>query len=729
MSEATITNSAQGSYPTTGGGRPSKVAIIGAGAVGSTLAYACVTKGVAREVVLQDIVKSKVEAEALDIAQGIQFTSAGSVSGSDDPEICRDADVIAITAGAKQKPGQSRLELAGATVGIMEKILPKLVEVAPHAIFLLVANPVDVVTYCAKKITGLPENQVFGSGTVLDTARMRYLISLETGTATQNIHGYIAGEHGDSEVALWSSTEIGGVPITQWGKTTSGGEFDEEVRERIAHDVVRSAALGTRNRPLAPAGLPEPVARALHAASGPELVLEAAAAYALAQRGTIPSAPVTALELPAASSAPVMPDEMSDLLARMLTLRGQDELVTRTLRLIRRRGLRLPPNLLTRVASRFSDEHRTLVVDLMDARARAIFAMDGRWAGLIDEVESSSAPPDPVHWESGTGRERAAHLARVRAHDPAAGRALLADGAWLEARAAEREQILAALSTGLGPQDEALLEARLDDRAESVRRTAADLLRRLPSSALVRRTEALARTHVVVTKRFLRAPRVELLPVALTDELARDQYPARAHRASAALTRALEMVARVPTGRWRRLVGLSAVELLEAEVRCEGQRTDLSEALTRAALQWEDGKLASALVDRAPTATATRLVALLDTPDRDAFIDRLVAAGQCLRAAATCEAWPLTLSPKHSGLIARCIVEAAAPSRRASERSLLTALGGLLPGRCAPEAVEDALAILEAAPAEALQTSDMRTIMTALELRRELLGMTNQEAP
>ena len=173
-----ITTTAEGSYPTNRSGRPSKVAVIGAGAVGSTLAYACVTKGVARVVVLQDIVKEKVEAEALDIAQGIQFTSAGSVSGSDDPEICRDADVIAITAGAKQKPGQSRLELAGATVGIMEKILPKLVEVAPNAIFVLVANPVDVVTYCAKKITGLPENQVFGSGTVLDTARMRYLISL-----------------------------------------------------------------------------------------------------------------------------------------------------------------------------------------------------------------------------------------------------------------------------------------------------------------------------------------------------------------------------------------------------------------------------------------------------------------------------------------------------------------------------------------------------------------------
>ena len=123
----------------------------------------------------------------------------------------------------------------------MEKILPKLVEVAPNAIFVLVANPVDVVTYCAKKITGLPENQIFGSGTVLDTARMRYLVSLETGTAVQNIHGYIAGEHGDSEVALWSSAQIGGVPLTQWGPTLDGGHFDQEKRDRIAYDVVRSA--------------------------------------------------------------------------------------------------------------------------------------------------------------------------------------------------------------------------------------------------------------------------------------------------------------------------------------------------------------------------------------------------------------------------------------------------------------------------------------------------------
>ncbi|WP_067782825.1 L-lactate dehydrogenase [Actinomyces vulturis] len=242
MSEAPITNAAEGSYPTKPrSGHPSKVAIIGAGAVGSTLAYACVMKGVAREVVLQDIAKEKVEAEALDIAHGIQFTPAASVAGSDDVEICRDADVVVITAGAKQKPGQSRLDLAGATVGIMEKILPNLLKVAPNAVYILVANPVDVVTYCSLKISGLPENQMFGSGTVLDTSRLRYLVSLETGTAVQNIHGYIAGEHGDSEVPLWSSAQIGGVPLQHWGPTIDGGFFDQAKRDRIAHDVVRSA--------------------------------------------------------------------------------------------------------------------------------------------------------------------------------------------------------------------------------------------------------------------------------------------------------------------------------------------------------------------------------------------------------------------------------------------------------------------------------------------------------
>ena len=220
-------NKAQTLYPSKSSGRPSKIAIIGAGAVGTAVAYACAMRGDARSIVLQDINKPKVEAEALDMAHGIQFTPAGSIEGSDDVEIVRGSDLIIVTAGAKQQPGQSRLELAGSTVNLMKKIVPNLQNVAPDARFMFVTNPVDVVTYVALKLTGLPRNQVFGSGTVLDTSRLRYLVSRETGVATQNIHAYVAGEHGDSEVALWSSAEI--------------GTFDAALRNSIAQEVVQSA--------------------------------------------------------------------------------------------------------------------------------------------------------------------------------------------------------------------------------------------------------------------------------------------------------------------------------------------------------------------------------------------------------------------------------------------------------------------------------------------------------
>ena len=185
-------NKAQTLYPSKSSGRPSKIAIIGAGAVGTAVAYACAMRGDARSIVLQDINKPKVEAEALDMAHGIQFTPAGSIEGSDDVEIVRGSDLIIVTAGAKQQPGQSRLELAGSTVNLMKKIVPNLQNVAPDARFMFVTNPVDVVTYVALKLTGLPRNQVFGSGTVLDTSRLRYLVSRETGVATQNIHAYVA---------------------------------------------------------------------------------------------------------------------------------------------------------------------------------------------------------------------------------------------------------------------------------------------------------------------------------------------------------------------------------------------------------------------------------------------------------------------------------------------------------------------------------------------------------
>ncbi|UNX55957.1 L-lactate dehydrogenase [Georgenia sp. TF02-10] len=221
--------------------RSTKVAIVGAGAVGSTLAYACLLRGAAREVVLYDLNKAKVQAEAMDIAHGIQFTPMGTVAGSDEVDICAGADVVVITAGAKQHPGQSRLDLAGATIDIMHRLVPSLVDVAPDAVYVMVANPVDVVTYASLKISGLPDNQFFGSGTVLDTSRLRYLVAQECGVAVQNVHAYVAGEHGDSELPLWSSAMIGAVPLLQWGPTVSGRLLDEGVRARIAEEVVRSA--------------------------------------------------------------------------------------------------------------------------------------------------------------------------------------------------------------------------------------------------------------------------------------------------------------------------------------------------------------------------------------------------------------------------------------------------------------------------------------------------------
>ena len=232
---------AQTLYPSGTEGHPSKNAVIGAGAVGTAVAYACAMRGDARTIVLQDINKKKVEAEALDIAHGIQFTPCGAVEGSDDVEIVRGSDLVIVTAGAKQKPGQTRLELAGSTVNLMKTIVPNLQNVAPHARFMFITNPVDIVTYAALKIMGVPRNQVFGSGTVLDTSRLRYLVSRETGVATQNIHAYVTGEHGDSEVALWSSAEIGNVPIRHWGPTLSGRLFDSDLRKEIAEEVTQSA--------------------------------------------------------------------------------------------------------------------------------------------------------------------------------------------------------------------------------------------------------------------------------------------------------------------------------------------------------------------------------------------------------------------------------------------------------------------------------------------------------
>ena len=220
--------------------RRSKVAIVGAGSVGATLAYAALIRGVAHDVVLYDVSRNKVDAEVLDLRHGLQFCPAADVDGSDDIAVCADADVIAITAGAKQKPGQTRLELAGTNVDICRRLVPELLEVAPDAVLLMVTNPVDVLTLAALKFSGLPKNRVLGSGTVLDSARLRDLIARYLGVASQSVHAWIAGEHGDSEFPLWSTATVGSVPVQDFSMP-DGSRLDLATEERIAKEVVTAA--------------------------------------------------------------------------------------------------------------------------------------------------------------------------------------------------------------------------------------------------------------------------------------------------------------------------------------------------------------------------------------------------------------------------------------------------------------------------------------------------------
>lgn len=218
-----------------------KLAVVGAGAVGATLAYAALARGAARSVALMDVNRTKVEAEVLDLRHGGMFIPQAEIEGSDDVEVCRGADVVVVTAGAKQRPGQSRLDLAEATVGLTRSIMPRLVEVAPDAVFLMVTNPVDVVTYAAQQITGLPHERVLGSGTVLDSSRLRDAVARHCGVAVGNVHANIAGEHGDSEIVLWSSATIAGVPLLDWRPFRGRSPLDAAARDAIAADVVSSA--------------------------------------------------------------------------------------------------------------------------------------------------------------------------------------------------------------------------------------------------------------------------------------------------------------------------------------------------------------------------------------------------------------------------------------------------------------------------------------------------------
>ncbi len=218
----------------------SKLAIIGAGSVGSSVAYAALIRGSAREIALYDVAAAKVEAEVLDLAHGTQFTPGGRITGGSDIAVLEGADVIVVTAGAKQAPGQTRIALAETNAAIVAELMPRLVAAAPDAIVVFVTNPCDVMATLAQAATGLPRERVFASGTVLDTSRLRRLLADRARVSTSSIHATIVGEHGDTEFPLWSNATIGSVPILDW-RTDGVAPFTAEELDRIAVDV-RDAA-------------------------------------------------------------------------------------------------------------------------------------------------------------------------------------------------------------------------------------------------------------------------------------------------------------------------------------------------------------------------------------------------------------------------------------------------------------------------------------------------------
>lgn len=195
-----------------------KITIIGAGSVGATIAYTLSQDDIASEIVMIDVNRDKAEGEVMDIIQGTCFREPISITAGDYVD-AKDSDIVIITSGVARKPGQSRLELAQTNVDILKEITPQIAAAAPNAKYIIVSNPVDVLTYVFTKISGIPENQIIGSGTVLDTARLRCGIAEHFNVAQKNVHAYVFGEHGDTSFIPWSKACISAVPMEEYVKT------------------------------------------------------------------------------------------------------------------------------------------------------------------------------------------------------------------------------------------------------------------------------------------------------------------------------------------------------------------------------------------------------------------------------------------------------------------------------------------------------------------------------
>ncbi|MCG0277769.1 MAG: L-lactate dehydrogenase [Thermanaeromonas sp.] len=221
-----------------------KVAIIGAGHVGATTAFSLLFSGVVGEIVLVDINRSKAEGEAMDLSHAATLIRPVRIVAGE-PADCRGADILIFTAGANQRPGETRLDLVHRNTKLVKETLPEVIRYCPDTVILMVTNPVDILTYVAWKVSGFPVSRVLGSGTVLDSARFRHLLSLRVGVDPRNIHAYVIGEHGDTEVPVFTLANIAGIwleefplPQAKVDRDLFKSDVSHQVRE-AAYDIIQ----------------------------------------------------------------------------------------------------------------------------------------------------------------------------------------------------------------------------------------------------------------------------------------------------------------------------------------------------------------------------------------------------------------------------------------------------------------------------------------------------------
>ena len=476
--------------------------------------------------------------------------------------------------------------------------------------------------------------------------------------------------------------------------------------------LTQAAVMGTRARPFSSEALPRAVAEALparqekaegaggagDAADGTDVLLDAAAAYGAVHRATIPTIPSSAARDTGwpTSSRPLAPEALCSALEQILVSKPQQQLLATALGLVAECGWRLPAPLLVRVLNEtaYRHEERDAVLGVVDERAAAVLRDHPVWGKRIEPLASlpsgdsgsaSGDSRDDSVWRLGTTTQRLAYFRRLRAQDPAAARTLMV-ASWKKERAEAREGIVEALATGLGEADLPLLEMAITDRSGGVRQAAAQVLLHLPGSGLVQRAEALAASHMSVTKRFLRTTRVDCRPIEVTDEVLRDEYgergtgdpsrvdvgPPAARRAAAGYPPALleEVVGRVPIDRWPALIGLSAGQLLEAEVTFEGKPLDLSSALFTA-----DRRGSGALIE-ACTADAFK------RGDLDRFTDMR-------------RYWPCPYSAEHSRRMVSFLRSALDSHRPEDIGYWTTQETTRLPVSCHATVLPEALALME----------------------------------